>query len=101
MASGKLDQDMEVKAADVSRTAASLASADYLTRPFSVALAAGNVTYKLAGGSGCLGVDSSGRLRITRGTKAGTYYAKVWVTTAGDVGYKPCTRTVTAKVVVR
>ena len=97
----KMEQDFQVTAADVTRTAASLASADYLTRPFKVAMAAGNVTYKRASGSGCLDVDSSGRLKVARGTKAGTYYAKVWVTSAGDAGYNTCTRTVTVKVVVK
>ena len=98
---GKLDQGLQVTAGDVVRTSLSLAASDYLTRPFSVAMAAGNVTYRRAGGSGCLDVDASGRLRIARGTPAGTYYAKVWATAAGDAGYRPCTRTVTVKVVVR
>ena len=98
---GKLDQDFQVTASYVTRTASSLASADYLTRPFKVDMAVGGVTYRKASGSDRLDVDASGRLKIARGTKAGTYYVKVWVTAAGDSSYNPCTRTVTVKVVIR
>ena len=97
----KMNQSFQVTATEVARSAASLVSADYLTRPFKVAMAAGNVTYKRVSGNACLDVDSSGRLRVKRGTKAGTYYVKVYATAAGDAGYKPCTRSVTAKVVVK
>ena len=64
-------------------------------------MASGNVTYRKASGSGRLTVDSSGRLKVARGTAPGTYAATVSATAAGDAGYRPCTRTVTVKVVVR
>ena len=99
--SGKLDQNFVVTASDVTRAASSLVLSDYLTRPFSVVMAAGTVRFERASGSSYLDVDASGRLRIARGTPAGTYELHVWARAAGDAGYYPKSKWVTVKVVVK
>ena len=61
----------------------------------------GTLSYKKTGGSKKLSINSrTGKIRIKKGTKKGTYKIKVKVTAAGDAVYasKTITKTVTVKV---
>jgi hypothetical protein len=62
----------------------------------------GLLTYKKAGGSKYLSIGKkTGKITVRRNTPCGTYKIKVKVRAAGNVNYKPATRTVVVKVRVK
>ena len=66
--------------------------------------ARGKVTYaKVAKGSAkCLTVNKkTGKVKVRKGTKKGTYKIKIKVTAKGNRNYKAGSKTVTCKVVVK
>ena len=65
-------------------------------------LGKGKLTCTKVSGSNVLTVNkTSGKLTVKKGTKKGTYSAKIKVTVAGTTNYKALTKTVTVKVVVK
>lgn len=62
---------------------------------------AGTLTYKKISGSKKITVSSSGKITVKKGTKKGTYKAKVRITAAGTTEYNSTTKTITVKVVVK
>lgn len=64
--------------------------------------AKGTVSYKKLSGSKKLTVDkTSGKIKVKKGTRKGTYRIKVKVSAAGDGNYMAGSKTVTVKVKVR
>mgnify|MGYP002623263343 CR=1 FL=1 len=70
--------------------------------PLKVTKAKGTITYAKVSGSARLTVNKkTGKVTVRKGTKKGTYKAKVRVTAAGNSSYKKGTKTVTVTVVVK
>ena len=61
----------------------------------------GKVTYKKSSGSKNLTVSSSGKVTVKKGTKKGTYSAKVKVLSKATANYNAASKTVTVKVKVK
>ena len=64
--------------------------------------AKGTKVFKKKSGSAKLSVNSrTGKVTVKKGTKKGTYKAKISVTAKGTSAYKPMTKTVTVKIRVK
>lgn len=68
---------------------------------FAIKNAVGKVTFKKASGAKCITVKSSGQLVLKKGTKKGTYSAKVKVMSVGDTNHEPSTKIVMVKIKVK
>ena len=94
---------MAVKAVARSTTAPAVRKkAVAVARPMTVSKAQGTVSYAKASGSAALTVNKkTGKVTVKKGTKAGTYTAKIKVTAAGNTLYASASKTVkvTVKVV--
>lgn len=70
-------------------------------KAFSVKSAKGKVTYKKLSGNKKIVVSSTGKIKIKKGLKTGTYKIKVKVTAAGDTIYKSGNKTVTVTIIIK
>lgn len=71
------------------------------SKAFSVKNKQGKVTYKKKSGNKKITVSSSGKIKLKKGLKKGTYKVKVKVTDAGNDEYKSKSKTVTVKIKVK
>ena len=69
--------------------------------PITVKKAKGKVKYKKLSGSKKLTLKSNGTIVVKKGSKKGTYTAKIKVTAKGNSTYKSASKTVKIKVKVR
>ncbi|MBR1731065.1 MAG: hypothetical protein IJ725_01355 [Ruminococcus sp.] len=69
--------------------------------PITVKKAQGKVTYKKLSGSKKLLLKANGKIVVKKGTKKGTYTAKIKVTAKGNSKYKSASKTVTVKIKVK
>ena len=73
-----------------------------VVKAITVEKAVGKVTYKKTSGSAKLTVNAkNGKITVKKGTKKGTYKAKVKVSAAGDGDYKAGAKTVTVTIKVK
>ena len=98
----KASNPMKVKYANKTIMAYALRQAAREAAPLKVSLAQGKVTYKKSSGNQRLTVDSkTGRIKVKKGTKKGTYKATIIVTAAGNVNYMATSKKVSVKIVVK
>ncbi len=71
------------------------------SKAITVKKAKGAVTYKKSKGNKKIKVAKNGKITVVKGLKKGTYKVKIKVKAAGEGLYKPATKTVTVKVVVK
>ncbi len=71
------------------------------SKAITVKNAKGAVTYKKSKGNKKIKVAKNGKITVAKGLKKGTYKVKIKVKAAGEGLYKPATKTVTVKVVVK
>ena len=69
--------------------------------PITVKKAVGKVTYKKLSGSKKLLLKANGKIVVKKGTKKGTYTAKIKVTAKGNANYKSASKTVKIKIKVK
>lgn len=72
-----------------------------IVAPITVKKAKGKVMYKKLSGSKKLSLKSNGKIVVKKGSKKGTYTAKIKVTAKGNSTYKSASKTVKVKVKVR
>ncbi|MCR5652751.1 MAG: hypothetical protein K6F88_03030 [Ruminococcus sp.] len=72
-----------------------------IVAPITVKKAKGKVIYKKLSGSKKLSLKSNGKIVVKKGSKKGTYTAKIKVTAKGNSTYKSASKTVKVKVKVR
>ena len=72
-----------------------------IVAPITVKKAKGKVIYKKLSGSKKLSLKSNGKIVVKKGSKKGTYTAKIKVTAKGNSTYKSASKTVKIKVKVR
>jgi len=77
------------------------AQAVNVKKAFAVSKAKGAVTYTKAGGNKKITIAKAGKITVGKGLKAGTYKLKVKVKAAGNGSFKPLTKTVTVKIVIK
>ena len=68
---------------------------------FAIKNAVGKVTFKKLSGTKRITVKPSGQLILKKGTKKGTYSAKVKVMSVGDTNHEPSTKIVMVKIKVK
>lgn len=78
-----------------------LKKAKQTVAPITVKKAKGKVIYKKLSGSKKLSLKSNGKIVVKKGSKKGTYTAKIKVTAKGNSTYKSASKTVKVKVKVR
>jgi len=72
------------------------------TKAITVSKNQGTVTYAKAKGNKKITVDKkTGKIKVKKGLKKGTYKVKIKVTAAGNSWYKKATKTVTVKIKVK
>ncbi len=97
-ASQKIKASVKTKTVKYSK----LKKASQLVKSISVSGTKGKVTYAKVSGSSKLTVKSSGKIKVKKGTKKGTYTVKVKIKAAKTANYNAATaKTVTVKVKVK
>ncbi len=98
----KASQSLKVSTAKKSVKAKAVKKKKQATSKVKVTGAKTNASYKKAGGSKKLTINSkTGKITVKKGTKKGTYKIKVKVSAAASSNYKAASKTVTVKVVVK
>ena len=98
----QIKNTISVKASTKTVKAASVKKKAVSVTPLKVTKAQGAVTYKKASGSAKLTVNSkTGKITVKKGTKKGTYTAKIMATAKGNTNYKSGYATVKVTVKVK
>ena len=101
----KLNNPMTVKAVKKTYTVAEVTKKAKKFKGVSVKNAKGTVTYSAKAANAkskkVLKFDKKGNITVKKGTKRGTYKAKITVKAKGTTAYKPLTKVVSVKIVVR
>ena len=99
----RVNQTLTVKTAvKTAKVKAVKKKAVTVTGAVKAAKATGKVTYKKVSGSAKLKVNAAnGSVTVKKGTSKGTYKIKVKVSAAGNINYKPASKTVNVKIKIK